>query len=685
MSDFEEQSPEGGDTHSPQLAQAFHEGGALLRNVGAADETSANSAVRPEGVESTLRIDAPVAPCANAVGLRDGERVAVTSFNFISPFQPPATSDKVPDASKENVHRPNPPPAMLRALPPGDSSAVIASASVANTIPFSKMSASDLGQIVAGKIHGFNLDLWNSEDVSGSAIIGHIAPSDLSNFLEQVLNIRSPFIKSRVQCILVSLIEKDLFIGVDIRDAWSQLNKQSSGMFGDKRVLATPAHQLHAPTPVPTPQTLFSTPNSGGAARTSFVPSTPAFFGGRKMTNEQSLNHGPPPFLRECGSPNDFQMDDTTLFAQTTRASVSGSASNIGQALGGGIQITINQPSATPPKYVVLNCASDSTEFYNWIRKNTKESLLALPVDRRNLSQLVSEDVKEEVARIIRQLGPTNTFYFDADSCPYPKSWPEVSDHLLKKILFGINGPRSAAEAKLKLKLRLFFFNDSTTSQDKLLAKLRKFCNDFKATLKDFSYTFHMWEEADKLSHEMIIEAFSDCFTNSEQIKGPDGTTMVPKSRNYAKIKEMIRERKGQSLEEIIHFIIDSFERVDLAVRSSRSIAYDIKPWKNDDSKKKRGVNQISGGAAQQPGTKKPPRPPTDHPRCANCGRKSHACGERSCYLFGHPEARGATGVWSEGEPSLFIEKDKMKAWKLKRDPVFYGYTENQRPKKDSA
>ena len=164
MSDFAEQSPEGGVNQTPQLAQAVHEGGVLSRNIGAAEETSANSAVIPEGVESALRIDAPVAPCANAVGLRDGERVALASFNFISPFQSPAIPDKVPDASKENVHRLNPPPAMLRALPPGDSSVAIASASVANTIPFSKMSASDLGQIVAGTIHGFNLDLWNSED-----------------------------------------------------------------------------------------------------------------------------------------------------------------------------------------------------------------------------------------------------------------------------------------------------------------------------------------------------------------------------------------------------------------------------------------------------------------------------------------------------------------------------------------
>jgi hypothetical protein len=681
MSDREQQqaSHEVGDQNN-QLDQAAHEGGAPLENSGAAETTSASGAVRPEGVESALRIDPPVAPNANAVGLQEGGRVAVTTFNFASPFSALDRPDKVPEASKENIHRPNPSAATPRALLPGDSSAAIASASVANVIPFSKMSALDLGQIVAGKIHGFNLDLWNSEDVSGSAIIGHIAPSDLSNFLEQVLNIKSPFTRSRVQQILVSLIERDLHIGVEIRDEWSELNKQAAKALVGKRSAATPLHQASVPLSTPSPQSLFTTPNAGGSARTTFTPSTPAFFGGSR-TNEQSLNRAPPSFLGECGSPNDFMMEDTSLFAQTTRASVTGGASNIGQALGGGINITINQPSATPPKYIILSCSSDATEFYNWIRKNTKESLLALPVDRRNLGQLVSEDVKEEVARIIKMLGPDNTFYFD-ERAPYPRNWPEVTDHLLKKILFAINGPRSAAEAKQRLRQRLFFFNDSTTSQDKFLAKLRKFLNEFKTTLKDLSYTFHLWQETDKLTHEMIVEALSDCFTNNEQIKGPDGTTMVPKSRNYAKIKEMIRERKGQTTEEIINYMVDSFERIDMAVRSNKSIAYEVKPWKTDDSKKKRGFNQISGGAAQQPGARKPPRPPADHPRCANCGRKSHACGERNCYLFGHEDARGENGVWKEGEPSLFIDKEKMKVWKVKRDPVFYGYPENQRPKK---
>jgi hypothetical protein len=244
-----------------------------------------------------------------------------------------------------------------------------------------------------------------------------------------------------------------------------------------------------------------------------------------------------------------------------------------------------------------------------------------------------------------------------------------------------MNGPRSAADAKTRLKARLCYLNDSTTSQDKQTSKLRKFCNEFKSTLKDFAYTYHLWEVNDELEHPMIVEAFSDCFHNVEQIKGPDGNAMVPKSRNYAKIREMIRERKSLPLEDIINHIVDSFERVDIAVRSNKAVTYDVKPWKTDDTKKKRGYNQFSGGQSANHQNKKPPRPHTDNPRCANCGRKSHVCGERSCYMFGHADGRGTNGVWADGEPSLFIDKDKMKAWKAVRDPVFYGYPENKRPK----
>lgn len=657
---------EGGD--EILLGQAIHEGGssAVQNSLMPDYSPSSNLAERPKVVESTLRNGNTAASDATSSSLPD-TRVAMSTFSFKSPFGAPDNTEKNLEAQKENLFKVNQPASMSQTPSPGDALSSFSARSA--VIPFSQMSAKDLVKVVADKIHGLDSGPWITDDVSGAAILGHVLPSVLSEFLENVLKITTPFIKSRIQSILVTLIQEDLSIAKHIRDAW--LTSTAANVV---RTVSTDVRQ-----------NLFSTPTHGEFSRAN-TASTPAFFCGGSGRRSQCTS-STPSFLKECGSTEDFCLEDTSLFAQTTRASTTASNMNFGgaQAAGGGgvFAITINQPSATPPKYIILECASDSEAFYNWILKNRKESLLALPVDRRTLSQLVSHEVKDEVARILKQLGPSNTFYFNPVNSPYPKSWPEVSDHLLLKILFGINGPRSAAEAKLRLKGRAFFFNDSTTSQDKFTTKLRKFFSGFKETLKDFAYTWHLWEEHDKLDHPMIIEAFSECFSNSDQIKGPDGTTMVPKSRNHAKIREMIRERKSQSLEEIMNFIVDSYERIDIAVRSSRSITYEVKPWKCDDSKgKKRKFNQVSGQSDQSVNAKKPPRPPAEHPRCANCGRKSHLCGERSCYLFGHPKGRGANGTWKEGEPSLFIEAGEMKTWKSTRDPVFYSYPENKREPK---
>ena len=629
-----------------------------------------------QGAQSAVRIENTEARGATSLSLLDGG-LALRSFNFPSAPFLDSTNREALSANKENVGRANVPSASSMAPPTGNSSAPRVSASVRAAIPFSQMLASDLAQIVADDIHNFNTALWIAEDFSGSAILKHIAPTALDQILEQSLSIRSAFTKCRIQSVLVSLVQKDLSIDAEVRERWAALQAKPPTPLAGHRPAATPV-QFSTPSAF-APQNLFSTPVFGGTTRDSRALTPPAFISGR-ANNEAMSQYTAPSFLRECGSPEEFPMEDTSLFANTTRATA-GAANSIFSAGGGAMSITINQPSATPPKYMILECATDQTSFYNWIRKNRKESQLALPVDRRTLSQLVGEDVKDEVARIIKHLGPTNTFYFNAETCPYPRSWPEVSDHLLLKILFSMNGPRSASEAKARLKQRLWYMNDSTTTQDKVAPKLRKFCNDFKSMLKDFAYTHYLWAEGDQLDHHMIIEAFSECFNNVEQIKGITGE-MVPRSRNYAKIREMIRERKTLPLEDIIHYIIDSFEKVDFAVRGNKGISYDIKPWKDDENKnkKKRGFNQIAGTKGDQNAKKQ--RPATEFPRCANCGRKSHLCGERSCYTFGHPKGRGASGVWAEGEESLFIPKEEMKEWKKTRDPVFYAYPENQRPAK---
>jgi hypothetical protein len=678
-------SLEGGADATLTNSNSFLGGGVAAppSNLNLAGTQSVIFGAEIEGVESALRTGRPAAPHAALANLQGGERVVMNHFTFPSPFLPPARLEKAPDALKEPAQRPNPAMAMSSTLPSSDSPSVQNSGRVSN-IPFSQMSAQDLIKIVADKIHGFECKTWISEDVSGAALLGFVAPSALNEFLES-LNIHSQFTRTRIRAVLCGLIAKDLEIDAGIREEWEKVSLPGViPLIGRRNIPPQSSNQnQNTPSSILAPQNLFATPVFGGARRETTDPSPSVLFGGRREIHQQSSNYTLPSFLKECGSPEEFPMEGISPFTDNTRAVIHSGGMNLASQVFGssGFNITINQPSATPPKYIILECASDSDAFYNWIRKNRKESLLALPVDRRTLSQLVAQDVKDEVVRIIKRLGAADTFYFNQDTCPYPNSWPEVSDLLLLKILFAMNGPRSASEAKLRLKQRQFWFNDSTTSQDKFTSKLRKFCSDFKGILKDFAYTHHLWEKTDVLDHSMIVEAFSECFNNTEQIKGPDGTTLVPKSRNYAKIREMIRERKSLPLEEIIQLIIEAYERVDGHVRSNRFITYDIKPWKVDDKKKKRGFNQIAGQASQ-PNAKKPPRPPAEHPRCANCGRKSHLCGERSCYLFGHEKGRGVSGKWMEGEPSLALDKEEWKKWKVVRDPIYYGYAENQRPAK---
>jgi hypothetical protein len=66
------------------------------------------------------------------------------------------------------------------------------------------------------------------------------------------------------------------------------------------------------------------------------------------------------------------------------------------------------------------------------------------------------------------------------------------------------------------------------------------------------------------------------------------------------------------------------------------------------------------------------------HPRCNNCGSKGHKCGERTCFLFGHPKGKGLLGEWPDGTPSLRLDIDDYKQWSVKRKPIFYAYPENQ-------
>lgn len=552
------------------------------------------------------------------------------------------------------------------------------------------MTAEELYNSLVGKHSCLDRAVWIREDVSGLAIINFVAPSDLGDFLLTVIKDSSIFIRGRVIQTLLAMIERDTTIPSEIKNPW--MTFKASAVSAVKFTPASPA------TPAPMPHVLFPSTPSHTSGSSGVALSTPAFLANYQSPKTEQRS-STPSFLSEVPTRAACPLMNSPLFGDSTAARASvvplGSPSN---SPFGNFSITINQPAAEPPKWVILETISDSALFYSWLKKNRKEMLMARPVDCKRLNELVGQYVREEVSRIIvaaQRFGPSANFF--TEDCPYPANgWSDVCDKLLLKILFGFHGPRNAEAAIAILTSRQFFWNDATRYQDQFTAEVRKFCNGFQTTLSDFSFNYSQWPPNDDLSRDMIRDAFTKCFAANETVKGKDGTTLVPKCSNLPVIRDIIRQKKGLALEEIINHITDHFERIDIAIRSSKGLAYNIVPWNvqarkqpfTKQARNPRNFNAVAahGGGAQ---AQLPPRPPPQFPRCCNCGSKAHKGDERHCYLWGHPKGKGAEGVWPEnGGPSLRLNPKEWKEWATVRHAQFYSYSENagkKRPAPDTS
>jgi hypothetical protein len=492
--------------------------------------------------------------------------------------------------------------------------------------------------------------------------------------------------RTRVTKILLALIEQDSTIPAHLRKKWTDfMAAKSPGAV----LPASPAQSAIMPS------VLFQTPYLGSPVAPSnpgMSLSSPAFFVDREVS---TVSHATPSFLNEFSSTASFRMGSSNIASDVSqgRASIQpthvvdgGSAS----PFNGNFQITINQPAAEPPKFVILDSCNDLPQFYLWLKKNRKEFLMARKVDHKMWNELVSHDVREEIVRILHTARRNPQWaeqLFNDNDCPVPQEWSEVSESLLLKILFGLHGPRNANAAVERLVSRMFFFNDSTTYQDQFTSKLRKFLNEFKRAIQDFAYNHYQWPRNDYLSRDMMRDALIKVFSSSDTVKGRDGSTNVPKCSNLPTIREIIRQKKALPLEEIINHVIDHFERIDISIRSTKGLSYSIIPWNVQAKKAKRAFNQISEGRPAPVGSSaKPPRQPALFPRCCNCGSKMHEGTERKCYLWGHEKGKGANGVWPEnGGPSIRLSPQEWKDWKVIRHATFYSYPENAGPKPSKA
>jgi hypothetical protein len=553
-------------------------------------------------------------------------------------------------------------------------------------ISFSGLTAANLVAKLSEDIPGFKFaNVWTAEDVSGVAILSAIAPSKFPNFLDTSLGISSGFMQSRIFSVIVQLMRRDPSLEGRVYNAWSDAREFfMEHISGGRHVSQLGNPSCDCPhTPLDS-KCLFPTPAPGkGVAKTNklieaYTPKTPAFMAQiaqrSSFMDESNLFHDPS-VLDESRRVSNSRVDDEDIRLQSPAFGANLSSISGGQRF----EFTIRQPGVLP-KYEVLENAKDPTQLYIWLRKYRRESLLAEAADRKAIRQLMSQDAKLEIVRVmnkVRKEEPGSTL-FDAQN-PFPKTWAGVTDTLVLRVLFRLNGPVNVDEARARLKERPFFFPDATTDQSKFLPKFRTFCNSYVDMIRDFEYNWESWPATQELTPRMIKDAFLECFSNTETTLGPDGKTMVPKSSNLAEIRSKIKDYKDLTLEDIIERICQVFEERDIAVRANKT-SYPVIPWRAKEAKaKKRQFNQMSGASAAGPA---PKRPPTGFPRCNNCGSKGHLCSERTCFFWGHKDAKGPHGVWPEGTKSLDLPKEDFKAWKAVRSDIFYSYPENQKKNK---
>ena len=566
---------------------------------------------------------------------------------------------------------------------------------------FSSLSATQVATYLKDRIQALPAQFWVDEDFSGAAILEAVSPQLLNSMLEQILQIKSSLMRTRVEIIIHALIANDPSIPSEIKSSWLQCRIDQQQALAARVKLAKNSAEISHESPI-APQTLFATPSST-AVPTSSTPATVH----SHVPDKSKANYS---FLSEVysaeSSVQGFNCEGAAMFNSNPssspvqvvhRASGGSAASAIAGSGNQTIEIKFVQPSASSPDWVTLATAHDADSFHYWIHKNRKITLTAAEGDKRPLRTLVEQVVKEEVCRIIVESCTSNTELFEG--MPRPNGWDEVSDLLLLRILFAINGPSTAEEAKDRLKQRKFKFDDSTTSQDKCTDKLRNHCNGFRTSIRDLGYNSKQWPEGNKeLSHAMIIECFRWTFIDTTLITGPDGRTAVPKCRNAGNIVHLIQERKAMHLNELIDFIVKKYTTIDNSVRSIKEVKYEVSPWNSKPAKqsnfrgtrdnRKRNFNEFETREPRsQPSNYldkgKPPRPerPEKRPafsRCNNCGSKGHLCGEKTCYLFGHAKGRGMDGSWPEGTESLRLSEAEWKVWKGIRHEKFYSYPENR-------
>ena len=164
--------------------------------------------------------------------------------------------------------------------------------------------------------------------------------------------------------------------------------------------------------------------------------------------------------MSEFSSTQNYSLDHSVIpstpAALTTPASGS-IASAAGAAIATGtmgqqINITLHQPTLQKYNWMILETLDTRATFYQWLKKNRREKIIADTANQRPLTSLVSDTVRQEVMRIYN----TERDAFESTAPIYTYAY--VTDEVLLKILFYRFGPLNAREDWLEVFKSIFPF-----------------------------------------------------------------------------------------------------------------------------------------------------------------------------------------------------------------------------------
>ncbi len=694
----------------------------VIQNAGATVSDETNSFVSPFVQSSVL--GAPAAGHAVATQAREtltpigsiSGGAAISTFGFSNLFNGNATLPvplfSTPSAnagagpaqtsamSAATLHGVSPPTSQpivpAQQLPSGGSTSL-------SPVNFATISAEQLVHRLRQKIQALDVEAWKVLEFDGPTILELSSPALLPGQLTEYFGYNG-LLRDRVANAIKLLIINDESVVIDIRKFWGFVPAgvlpavtPTLGSSANQPVLVSSATPPPSENYIQISSGSQHTPSARGGGDLDPPPYTPlapnqlfnqSAIGAPAKADNQSFS-----FLSEFSSTQNYSLDHSVI-PSTPAALTTPATGNIASAAGAAIatgtmgqqiNITLHQPTLQKYNWMILENLDTRATFYQWLKKNRREKIIADAANQRPLTSLVSDTVRQDVMRIYN----TERDAFDSKTPIYTYAY--VTDEVLLKILFYRFGPLNAREAVLRLKEQKFLFDDSTTLQDRFGPKLRRHTTEFRQSLLDMKYTAKHWPESNNmLTHPVIVDAFLATFEKEDDIFGPDGRTKVPKCASMQIIRDMIRDNKQLKLDPLIDLITKRFEDVDAAVRSNSLIKHNVQPWKTQGkfNARKRKYEQVSSAeyADTQPQTKKQAQDSSNgNPRCANCGSKGHICGERTCYFWGHPKAKGKDGKWADGTPSLRLEDDEMKEWRGTRQEVFYSYPENSHKNNKTA